>query len=74
MWGKLRFFLLYIVCGISGNVLSQLVSVNISAGASASIFGLFGSGLVVEWLIKKKLAKEGVNTKNLSSVCWTSSS
>ena len=67
MWGKSRFLLLYLLSGLCGNVLSQLYSINISAGASASIFGLFGSGLLVEWKLKKKLQHEGVNTANFNS-------
>ena len=68
LWGKWRFLLLYLISGFAGNVLSQIMSINISAGASASIFGLFGSGLFVEWKLKRRLAEKGISTKNFNSV------
>lgn len=68
LWGKWRFVFLYLISGLAGNVLSQIMSINISAGASASIFGLFGSGLFVEWKLKRKLSEKGVSTKNFNSV------
>jgi len=44
IYGSVRFFLIYIIAGIIGNVASFLFAPNsIGAGASGAIFGLFGS-------------------------------
>lgn len=46
--GKLRYFIIYMISGIAGNVLSLYIGVSsseyaVSAGASGAIFGLMGS-------------------------------
>ncbi|MED4730424.1 rhomboid family intramembrane serine protease [Aneurinibacillus migulanus] len=45
IYGSVRFFLVYMISGISGVVGSFAFSENISAGASGAIFGLFGAML-----------------------------
>lgn len=44
--GKINFLLIFIFSGIAGNLMSFIYSPNISAGASTSIFGIFGSIVV----------------------------
>ena len=60
-----RFLLLYPISGFAGNVLFKSAHLY-HAGASASIFGLFGSGLFVEWKLKRRLAEKGISTKNFN--------
>jgi rhomboid protease GluP len=43
LYGSARFFMIYMVAGISGVMASFVFSPNISAGASGAIFGLFGA-------------------------------
>nr|WP_142040289.1 rhomboid family intramembrane serine protease [Stackebrandtia endophytica] len=54
--GPARFLALYLVCGIGGNVATYLFAAEygFSAGASGSIFGLFGAVL----LINRKLSRD----------------
>jgi rhomboid protease GluP len=52
-----RWFLtVYAAAGIIGNVASGAFNLRISAGASGAIFGLIGSGVVTEYLLKRRLA------------------
>lgn len=45
--GKMRYLLLYLLCGIGGNVVSLFFDGNaISAGCSTALFGLFGYYIV----------------------------
>lgn len=41
--GRFSFLLIYFLSGITGNIMSYLFSPSISAGASTSIFGIFGA-------------------------------
>ncbi|MDY0405575.1 rhomboid family intramembrane serine protease [Virgibacillus sp. 179-BFC.A HS] len=43
MYGSLRFFVIYILAGIGGAIASFAFNMNVSAGASGAIFGLFGA-------------------------------
>lgn len=43
MFGKFKFLAMYLFSGITGNIFSYLFSPKISAGASTSIFGIFGA-------------------------------
>jgi rhomboid protease GluP len=43
IYGSVRFFIIYMVAGVSGVVSSFVFSDNLSAGASGAIFGLFGA-------------------------------
>lgn len=54
--GPARFLTLYLICGLGGNVATYLFAspVGFSAGASGSIFGLFGAVL----LINRKLSRD----------------
>lgn len=45
IYGSMRFFVIYMISGISGVIGSFAFSDNISAGASGAIFGLFGAML-----------------------------
>lgn len=47
LFGKWRFLALYLISGVGGNILSFALSSNISAGASTSLFGLFGAYLML---------------------------
>lgn len=47
IFGKWRFVLLYLISGLGGNIASFVFSPSISAGASTSIFGLFGAFLML---------------------------
>lgn len=46
-FGKARFLSLYLMSGISGNVLSYLCSPTPAVGASGAIFGLVGASVVI---------------------------
>lgn len=54
IYGRLRFFWIYLFSGFSGSLLSFLLTPNLSAGASGAIFGLFGA-LLYFGVIKPKL-------------------
>ncbi|MFO1443471.1 rhomboid family intramembrane serine protease [Bacillus sp. Bva_UNVM-123] len=43
IYGKGRFFIIYILAGFSGSLASFIFSTSISAGASGAIFGCFGA-------------------------------
>ena len=43
MFGRVKFLIIYLFSGITGNIFSYLFSPSISAGASTSIFGVFGA-------------------------------
>lgn len=47
LFGKWRFVTLYLLSGLGGNIASFVFSPGISAGASTSIFGLFGAFLML---------------------------
>ena len=47
LFGKWRFVTLYLLSGLGGNIASFAFSPGISAGASTSIFGLFGAFLML---------------------------
>lgn len=42
-YGKIKFIIIYLVSGITGNLLSILFSESVSVGASGAIFGLLGA-------------------------------
>jgi rhomboid protease GluP len=46
-WGLWRFLLIYVVSGVTGGLLSDVRSVNVSVGASCSIFGVMGAHAVL---------------------------
>ncbi|OLN23526.1 hypothetical protein BTO30_05170 [Domibacillus antri] len=43
IYGRLRFLWIYLFSGLTGSLLSFLLTPNLSAGASGAIFGLFGA-------------------------------
>ncbi len=47
IYGHWRYFLLYMLSGIAGNVLSFAFNHAISAGASTAVFGLFAAAVVL---------------------------
>lgn len=51
VFGRWRFGLLYLVCGVIGNLLSLVVQGNqaVSGGASGAIFGLYGALVLFLW-------------------------
>ena len=51
------FLVIYLAAGIAGNIASNIANLRIGAGASGAIFGLIGSGLVIENYIKKALKR-----------------
>lgn len=54
IYGSKRFLFIYFLAGIGGGIVSFAFSVNVSAGASGALFGLFGA-LLFFGLIHKKL-------------------
>lgn len=54
IYGSTRFFFIYLLAGIGGGLASFALTINISAGASGAIFGLFGA-LLFFGLHHKKL-------------------
>ena len=47
VYGRARFVVLYLLAGFGGNVLSFVMSPNISVGASTAIFGLLGAEIAL---------------------------
>ena len=59
------FLATYILSGVAGNVASSVFSVNLSAGASSSLFGLLGAGFLLERAISKRVRQlTGRNPQN----------
>ncbi|MDD6795108.1 MAG: rhomboid family intramembrane serine protease [Clostridiaceae bacterium] len=57
-YGKIKYIILYFICGISSSLLSYIVSPNtISVGASGAIFGLMGALLMYAIINRDKLNK-----------------
>jgi rhomboid protease GluP len=46
-WGLWRLLLVYVVSGVAGGLLSDVRKVNVSVGASCSIFGVMGTHVVL---------------------------
>jgi rhomboid protease GluP len=46
---------IYLASGLAGNIASSVFSVNLSAGASSSLFGLLGAGLFLERTIGRRI-------------------
>lgn len=61
IFGRMRFLLIYFLAGLSGSIASFAFSVNVSAGASGAIFGLFGA-LLFFGLIHREVFKETIGT------------
>lgn len=58
------FLVVYLLAGVWGNIASALMSVNISAGASTSLFGLLGCGFYIERLVSQRIhEKTGVRRR-----------
>ncbi len=55
--GKRWFLFLYLMAGLSGNIASNLFSLNPSVGASSSLFGLLGVGFYLERVVGKRSEK-----------------
>jgi rhomboid protease GluP len=57
IYGHLRFALIYLVSGLSGNLLSLVIQGNdaVSGGASGAIFGIYGALLIYVWRERKLL-------------------
>lgn len=55
--GARKFLLLYALAGIAGNVLSAVWSLNLSVGASGSLFGLLGCAWFFERTIQKRFTE-----------------
>lgn len=58
--GRRWYLVIYLVAGVVGNISSAYFSLAMSAGASGALFGLLGSGYVLERLVGRKLASEGL--------------
>lgn len=55
LYGRARYLTIYMLAGISGGILTVLLSTNIVAvGASGAIFGIFGTLGVFFWLKRKE--------------------
>jgi len=59
MYGHARFASIYIISGLSGNLLSLVVQGNsaVSGGASGAIFGIYGALLIFLWRERKAITK-----------------
>lgn len=55
LYGHKRFIVLYLGCGVAGNLLSLVVQGNraVSGGASGAIFGIYGALLIFLWRERK---------------------
>lgn len=49
------FLIVYLAAGIFGNIASAVFSVSMSAGASGALFGLLGSGYVLERIVGRRI-------------------
>ncbi len=56
--GPRKFLLLYFLAGVGGNIFSSLWSLNISVGASGSLFGILGCAWFFERTIHRRLSEE----------------
>lgn len=54
IFGHWRYLLLFILAGLSGNILSYAFNESISAGASTSIFGLFASVFALAKILPRR--------------------
>lgn len=64
IYGTGRFFIIYMLAGIGGGLASFAFTINVSAGASGAIFGLFGA-LLFFGLIHKRLFFQTMGTNLL---------
>lgn len=57
MFGAVRFLVIYLVSGVSGNLLSLVIQGNdaVSGGASGAIFGIYGALLVYVWFGRRQM-------------------
>jgi rhomboid protease GluP len=55
--GGAWFLGIYLAAGVLGNIGSSVFSVNMSAGASSSLFGLLGAGLLLEVLVGRRVRR-----------------
>jgi membrane associated rhomboid family serine protease len=55
MLGRRWFLVVYLAAGIAGNIASAVTTVVMSAGASGALFGLLGSGYVLERIIGRHI-------------------
>jgi rhomboid protease GluP len=58
MYGHLRFSVIYVISGLTGNLLSLVIQGNsaVSGGASGAIFGIYGALLTFLWRERASLA------------------
>ena len=58
MYGRWRFLCIYIISGLTGNLVSLVVQGNsaVSGGASGAIFGIYGAALVFLWRERAAIA------------------
>jgi rhomboid protease GluP len=62
LYGSKKYVFIYFFSGISGSLLSYLISTNsISAGASGAIFGLLGSALIYGMSRRRNIGKAFMN-------------
>ena len=59
LYGHQRFLVVYLLSGICGAIFSYLITQGLSAGASTSLFGLFGALAVFYWKQRKLLGSMG---------------
>ena len=58
VYGKAKFTIIYFTAGITGSVLSYLLSDSLSVGASGAIFGLLGASVVYGIKMKNRIGKD----------------
>lgn len=60
LYGSARFLLIYFLAGLGGSLASFVLgTVNVSAGASGAIFGLFGASIAYFYLHRKAFGTRG---------------
>lgn len=62
IYGGLKFAIIYFAAGISGSVLSYLLSDSLSVGASGAIFGLLGAAVVYGIKSRSRIGKNFLNS------------
>lgn len=58
LFGRRRFLAIYLLSGVSGAVMSYWLTAGLSAGASTSIFGMFGAMLVYYYRQREVIGSE----------------
>ena len=69
IYGGRRYFLVYMIAGITGNLASYVSTPGPSLGASGAIFGLVGAGLIFP-IRFRKLIPDAARNRILNQLFW----